>query len=126
MIHHNQVSSPAARTEEDSPACTALSGSAFERAEAIAERCGGGRERHGTWTVRCPAHPDSSPSLVISPVGDKVLLNCFGGCHTEAVLAAVGLGFRDVFADNLPFSPCRKRPAHLGPRIPQPPGGPTK
>jgi hypothetical protein len=102
-----------------------LSGSAHERAAAIAQRCGGGRERHGTWTVHCPGHNDASPSLVITAAGDRVLLCCFGGCRAEAILAAIGLGFPDLFADDLPSSPRRKRPAHLGPRIPEPPGGAT-
>jgi len=102
-----------------------LSGSASERAAAIAQRCGGGRERHGTWSVCCPAH-DDHPSLTIPPAGDNVLVYCRAGCDAQAVLHAIGLTWRDLFADDLPPVSRPKRPTHLGPRIPEPPGGPTQ
>lgn len=50
-----------------------------------------------SWTARCPAHDDSTPSLSISDGGDKWLLKCHGGCTTEAVCAAAGLEMRDLF-----------------------------
>jgi len=103
-----------------------LSGSASERAEAIAQRCGGGRERHGTWSVCCPAHDDHHPSLTITPACDKVLVYCRAGCDAQAVLHAIGLAWRDLFADDLPPVSLPKRPTPIGPRIPEPPGGPTR
>jgi hypothetical protein len=50
------------------------------------------------WTTLCPAHDDHSNSLSISEGdGGKVLLNCFAGCATEAVVAAAGLSMADLF-----------------------------
>lgn len=51
------------------------------------------------WTARCPAHEDRSPSLSIRDTGERVLMNCFAGCHPEDVLAAVGLTWRDLRPD---------------------------
>ena len=48
--------------------------------------------------ARCPAHSDHSPSLSISQGLDgRVLLHCFAGCSTEAILSAVKLSPRDLF-----------------------------
>src|SRR5262245_4378089 len=102
-----------------------LSGSATERAEAIAQRCGGGREARDGWQVCCPSHEDRRPSLGITPSGDKVLLHCFAGCSAEAVVAAIGLSMSDLFADDLPpLSP--RKPRQTSPRIPAPPGPVTE
>ena len=51
-------------------------------------------------TARCPAHEDKTPSLsvTIGDTGDCVILKCFAGCPTEAVVAAVGWTMRDLFA----------------------------
>lgn len=56
------------------------------------------RETSSGWVARCPAHADDTPSLSIAeaPSG-AVLLHCFGGCPTTAVLAALGLEWRDLF-----------------------------
>jgi hypothetical protein len=102
-----------------------LRGRADERAEAIATRCGSSRLRYNTWVVCCPAHDDTSPSLHITPMGDTVLIHCFAGCAPEAILAAVGLSLRDLYADDLPpMSPPKKRQTRY--RIPEPPGTPTQ
>jgi hypothetical protein len=51
------------------------------------------------WVARCPAHDDRSPSLSVRELDDgRVLLHDFGGCETEAVLAAIGLTLGDLFA----------------------------
>lgn len=53
-----------------------------------------------TWTARCPAHQDKSPSLSVRELDDgRVLLHCFGGCAVDAVLAAVGLEFGNLFPE---------------------------
>jgi len=63
------------------------------------------------YVARCPAHADRTPSLTIRELSDgRVLLHCFGGCDTEAVLSAVGLTFRDVMPERLGDFP-RVRPA---------------
>jgi hypothetical protein len=53
----------------------------------------------GRWQARCPAHPDRSPSLAITE-GDegRVLVRCWVGCDTQAILAALGLTMRDLFS----------------------------
>src|SRR5690349_15087423 len=50
------------------------------------------------WLARCPSHPDDSPSLDVG-VGDdgRVLLHCWAGCRNADVIAALGLGFRDLY-----------------------------
>lgn len=54
------------------------------------------------WLARCPAHDDRSPSLSLKELSDgRVLLHCFAGCETSAVLAAVGLTMGDLFPEKL-------------------------
>ena len=52
----------------------------------------------GQWSARCPAHEDRNPSLSVgeAPNG-RVLLRCHRGCHTDAVVAAMGLVVADLF-----------------------------
>lgn len=50
------------------------------------------------WLARCPAHEDRSPSLSVRELNDgRVLMHDFGGCETEAVLAAIDLTLGDLF-----------------------------
>lgn len=54
--------------------------------------------RNNSWTARCPAHADRSPSLAVRQAEDgRVLLHCFGGCETESVLSSVGMSMSDLF-----------------------------
>lgn len=47
----------------------------------------------------CPAHEDHNPSLVITPAEDgKVLLHCWSGCSTTAIVEAMGLRMQDLFS----------------------------
>lgn len=56
----------------------------------------------GRWLARCSAHEDRSPSLAIRETEDgTVLVHCFAGCETEAVLSAVGLTFSDLYPPRL-------------------------
>jgi hypothetical protein len=102
-----------------------LRGSARDRALHLVERCGGGREFHGRWTVCCPAHDDRHPSLGISYDLDRVVLHCYAGCEAVDILSRLGLTWQDLFDDGRDHRPPPKRKKHLGPRIPEPPGGPT-
>ena len=53
---------------------------------------------HGKWLACCPAHDDNSPSLAIRETDDgRVLLHCFGGCHTSDILAAMEMMFGDLY-----------------------------
>jgi hypothetical protein len=65
---------------------------ALERAGGRPRRCG------DTWTALCPAHDDRRPSLSIREGRDgRVLLKCWAGCDTAAVLRALGLHWADLF-----------------------------
>jgi 5S rRNA maturation endonuclease (ribonuclease M5) len=69
-------------------------------AAALAARLEARRNGDG-WQSKCPAHEDANPSLSISEGHDgRVLLKCHAGCPTEAIVAALGLKLRDLFADN--------------------------
>lgn len=53
------------------------------------------------WTCRCPAHEDTNPSLTIDIGKDGgVLWHCHAGCDQPAVIAALGLTFRDLMPDS--------------------------
>ncbi len=58
------------------------------------------KQRGNTYTAKCPAHEDNTPSLSISPGSepDSVLLHCFAGCTIEQITGALGLQPRDLFA----------------------------
>jgi len=62
----------------------------------------------GKWMACCPAHKDTSPSLAISEVNDRVLIHCFAGCETEDVMAAIGLSLADLFYNKLVVSKLAK------------------
>lgn len=49
------------------------------------------------WIAQCPAHPDRNPSLGIKAAEDRALLNCYAGCETSSVLAALNLRPSDLF-----------------------------
>ena len=63
----------------------------------------------GRWLARCSGHEDRSPSLAIRETQDgTVLVHCFAGCDTEAVLSAVGLTFSDLYPPRLDDHPRRR------------------
>lgn len=69
-------------------------------AEVILDRLDGVRQTGRGFVARCPAHEDGRPSLSIRETSDgRVLLHCFAGCDAEAVLAAVGLTFSDLYPE---------------------------
>src|SRR2546425_974634 len=66
----------------------------------------------GRWLARCPAHEDRAPSLSIRELDDgRIRLNDFGGCGTDAVLAALWLTMSwasattNAIASNVPPTP---------------------
>lgn len=64
-------------------------------------------KRNGTdqWLGHCPAHGSQrSRDLSIALRDEKILLNCFAGCQTEAVCQALGLGLTDLFLTARPTS----------------------
>ncbi len=61
------------------------------------------------WVACCPAHEDATPSCSIRQSDDgMLLLHCFAGCETEAILDAVGLSFSDLYPEPLPDTPQRR------------------
>ena len=52
------------------------------------------------WIARCPAHKDSSPSLVITqPDNERVLIHCHAGCSPGAILDALRLDWGALMPD---------------------------
>ena len=89
---------------------------------------------HG-YKAKCPSHDDHNPSLAITEADDgKVLLRCWSGCKTEAIVDALGLKMGDLFTKSdrptvTPHKPTKMKPVfasskdalldyeqHLGPR----------
>jgi hypothetical protein len=58
------------------------------------------RRRDDEWMARCPAHADAIPSLHVTRKPARWLFKCHAGCDTADVLAAVGLDWGDLFAEN--------------------------
>lgn len=54
----------------------------------------------GSWVACCPAHEDRTPSLAVKELDDgRILLHCFGGCGTDAVMRSMGLSLSDLFPE---------------------------
>ncbi len=62
----------------------------------------------GRWLARCPAHEDRTPSLSIRELADgTILLKDFAGCGAADIVAAVGLGLKDLFPERPADHRCR-------------------
>lgn len=49
------------------------------------------------WLALCPAHDDTRPSLAIRETPDgRVLIKCWSGCGSNAVIASLGLDWIDL------------------------------
>jgi len=56
------------------------------------------RGKGPSWMASCPAHRDSTPSLSLTETAEgALLLHCWGGCKTEAVLSKLELDFSDLY-----------------------------
>jgi len=55
------------------------------------------RVHPGSWTARCPAHADKTPSLSVKEEAEKTLLYCHAGCAVDEILTALGLTAADLF-----------------------------
>lgn len=61
-------------------------------AAEVVERLGGGRKSGTGWSVVCPAHDDSNPSLSVSEGNDGgVVLHCHRGCSFDEIIVAAGI-----------------------------------
>lgn len=74
--------------------------------QTIEQTTGPGRIRGNQHELRCPAHPDHTPSLGVTENSDgHVLIYCQAGCATVDILTAVGLQLRDLY----PLKPSDRR-----------------
>ena len=56
----------------------------------------------------CPAHDDSSPSLLISIAHDgRILLHCFSGCSVHEICDACNIHITDLFPSKDNYKPTR-------------------
>jgi hypothetical protein len=69
----------------------------------LAQRCEQATLKGERWQACCPAHEDRSPSLSITPAGNRVLIHCHAGCTNAQIMAALGLQLSDLFVE--PRSP---------------------
>jgi hypothetical protein len=59
--------------------------------------------KHGAgYTALCPAHNDQKQSLSVKETGSKILLKCFAGCDTQAIVSALGVELKDLFTEPKP------------------------
>jgi len=65
---------------------------------ALATASGHAPSRNGSsWSARCPAHDDKSPSLSVSQSDDgRALVHCHAGCTAKDVATALGLRMADL------------------------------
>lgn len=71
---------------------------ATEITAKVLAKLGTVRRSGAGWMALCPEHADSTPSLSVTEGDDgRTLLKCQAGCETAAVLAAIGLGWPDLF-----------------------------
>ena len=70
-------------------------------AEAIAAALNGGPSGN-SWSCKCPAHDDKSPSLSIKETAEgNILIHCFALCSVGDIVAAVNLELSDLFPEKL-------------------------
>lgn len=84
-------------------------------ADFLAKLPEGPRKPNGPdgFLVRCPAHPDKSPSLSVGVGTDgRILLKCFAGCTAESISSALGLKMQELMSNNGENSPinCPRSP----------------
>ena len=69
-------------------------------ADLLARLAGVRETGPGRWIAQCPAHEDRRPSLSVRETDDgTILLHDFGGCDALSVCRALGIEYRDLFAD---------------------------
>lgn len=62
-------------------------------------RLSGVRRSGNGWIARCPAHADHNASLSVAERDGRTLLHCFAGCSKEAVLKALRMEAKELFAE---------------------------
>lgn len=72
---------------------------AFERIRDVLHNHGSkiSDNKQNHFMAQCPAHPDNNPSLGVDDRDDRVMLRCYAGCHTDDVVASLGITLKDLF-----------------------------
>lgn len=92
--------------------CSSLADTNDSPLDRLLSRLDGVRQSGaGKWRARCPAHGSKSGTLSIADSDGRVLMHCFAGCETSAVLQAVGLTLSDLFDKPLSSSYKGDRPS---------------
>jgi len=52
------------------------------------------------FTALCPAHEDKNNSLSVAIKDNKIVIHCFAGCTTEAIIQSLGCQMSDLFTDH--------------------------
>ena len=68
------------------------------RAEDLARSNRGRKIGRDRWRCECPVHKGRSLDVALGKSG-TVIIKCWGGCSTEDVLAALGLGWKDILRE---------------------------
>ena len=71
--------------------------------DAVVSRLSNAKRTGKSFKALCPAHDDKSPSLSVAEKDGKILVKCFAGCSTDAIVNAIGLEIKDLFLDSDPF-----------------------
>jgi hypothetical protein len=92
------VSDATAASSAAQPSQTASQEKINSAFEAILGRFQGVRRgQNGNYLALCPAHEDKKQSLSIKLANDTILLKCFAGCQTKAIVEAAKLTLKDLF-----------------------------
>jgi hypothetical protein len=85
---------------EDKPSRVGSARPAGKALRRVLDQLDDARPAANGWMALCPAHDDRNPSLSIREgEAGRVLVHCFAGCSTEAVIAAFDLTISDLFED---------------------------
>lgn len=55
-----------------------------------------GRGHYPKWRAKCPVHRSRGLTLAIKAGSERISITCHAGCHSDDVLAAVGLKWQDM------------------------------
>ncbi len=53
------------------------------------------------YVAKCPAHGDQRQSLSLAEISGRILMKCHAGCSTATIVSKLGIGWRDLFDNNI-------------------------
>ena len=63
------------------------------------------------YMAKCPAHQDRTASMSVKETDDgRILIHCFAGCGTDAILGAIGLEMTDLMPERVSHYAPQVRP----------------